>query len=113
MIPPRAGSRSGWFVESGPVEEVLKASKHPYTQALLSVLPESPERVVLTGGPPDPTRIPGGCRFHARCQVPASGKAASEGADGGCRPELLQVLPAVPEAQAVCYFAERSVPTSA
>lgn len=103
MIPPRAGSQSGWFVESGPVEEVLKAPKHPYTQALLSVLPESP----------DPTRIPGGCRFHARFQVPASGKAASEGADGRCSSELLQVLPAVPEAQAACYFAKRSVPTSA
>ncbi|GAA5767960.1 oligopeptide/dipeptide ABC transporter ATP-binding protein [Streptosporangium roseum] len=92
---------------------MLKAPKHPHTQALLSVLPESPERVVLTGEPPDPTRIPGGCRFHARCQVPASGKAASEGADGRCSSELLQVPPAVPEAQAACYFAKRSVPTSA
>ncbi|MEU7899287.1 ABC transporter ATP-binding protein [Nonomuraea sp. NPDC049152] len=103
----------GRIVESGPVEEVLKAPKHPYTQALLSVLPESPERVVLTGEPPDPTRIPGGCRFHARCQVLASGEAASAGVDGRCRSELLQVLPAVPEAQAACYFANRSVPTSA
>ncbi|MFE3455355.1 ABC transporter ATP-binding protein [Nonomuraea sp. NPDC059194] len=103
----------GRIVESGPVEEVLKEPKHPYTQALLSVLPESPERVVLTGEPPDPTRIPGGCRFHARCQVLASGQAASAGVDDKCRSELLQVLPAVPEAQAACYFANRPVPTSA
>ncbi|MFD1930819.1 MULTISPECIES: ABC transporter ATP-binding protein [Nonomuraea] len=100
----------GRIVESGPVEEVLKAPKHPYTQALLSVLPESPERVVLTGEPPDPTRIPGGCRFHARCQVLASGAAASAGVDGLCRSEPLQVLPAVAEAQAACYFANRSIP---
>ncbi|MEU4324699.1 ABC transporter ATP-binding protein [Nonomuraea dietziae] len=96
----------GRIVESGPVEEVLKEPKHPYTQALLSVLPESPERVVLSGEPPDPTRIPGGCRFHARCQVLASGAAALAGVDSRCRSELLEVLPAVPEAQAACYYAD-------
>jgi peptide/nickel transport system ATP-binding protein len=71
----------------------------------MSVLPESPERVVLTGEPPDPTRIPGGCRFHARCQVLASGKAAEAGVDAKCRSELLDILPAVPEAQAACHYA--------
>src|SRR6185503_21305243 len=54
----------GRIVESGPTEDVLTNPQHPYTQALLSVLPESPERIVLTGEPPDPTRIPTGCRFH-------------------------------------------------
>ncbi|MGW3351518.1 ABC transporter ATP-binding protein [Nonomuraea rubra] len=98
----------GRIVESGPVEQVLTAPRHPYTQALMSVLPESPERVVLTGEPPDPTRIPGGCRFHARCQVLASGKAAEAGVDGRCRTELLDILPAVPEAQAACYYAEKT-----
>ncbi|MBF8192998.1 ABC transporter ATP-binding protein [Nonomuraea sp. K274] len=95
----------GRIVESGPVEQVLTAPRHPYTQALMSVLPESPERVVLTGEPPDPTRIPGGCRFHARCQVLASGKAAEAGVDGKCRGELLDILPAVPEAQTACHYA--------
>ncbi|SDL36240.1 peptide/nickel transport system ATP-binding protein [Nonomuraea maritima] len=96
----------GRIVESGPVEQVLTAPRHPYTQALLSVLPESPERVVLSGEPPDPTRIPGGCRFHARCQVLASGKAAEVGVDAKCRSELLDILPAVPGAQAACHYAE-------
>ncbi|MEW1838661.1 ABC transporter ATP-binding protein [Nonomuraea angiospora] len=96
----------GRIVESGPVEQVLTAPRHPYTQALMSVLPESPERVVLTGEPPDPTRIPGGCRFHARCQVLASGKAAEAGVDARCRSELLDILPAVPVAQAACYYAD-------
>jgi oligopeptide/dipeptide ABC transporter ATP-binding protein len=95
----------GRIVESGPVEQVLTAPRHPYTQALLSVLPESPERVVLTGEPPDPTRIPGGCRFHARCQVLASGKAAEAGVDAKCRSELLDILPATAEAQAACHYA--------
>ncbi|MGW6495607.1 ABC transporter ATP-binding protein [Nonomuraea angiospora] len=96
----------GRIVESGPVEQVLTAPRHPYTQALMSVLPESPERVVLTGEPPDPTRIPGGCRFHARCQVLASGKAAEAGVDARCRSELLDILPAVPVAQAACHYAD-------
>ncbi|MFI7452233.1 ABC transporter ATP-binding protein [Nonomuraea sp. NPDC049714] len=96
----------GRIVESGPVEQVLTAPRHPYTQALLSVLPESPERVVLTGEPPDPTRIPGGCRFHARCQVLASGKAAEAGVDARCRGDLLDILPASPLSQAACHYAD-------
>ena len=96
----------GRIVESGPVEQVLTAPSHPYTQALLSVLPESPEQVVLTGEPPDPTRIPGGCRFHARCQILASGKADEAGVADRCRSELLPVLPSVETAQAACHYAE-------
>ncbi|GAA3530967.1 ABC transporter ATP-binding protein [Nonomuraea rosea] len=96
----------GRIVESGPVEQVLTAPRHPYTQALMSVLPESPERVVLTGEPPDPTRIPGGCRFHARCQVLASGRAAEAGVADRCKSQPLNVLPAVPDAQAACHYAD-------
>ncbi|MFD0804104.1 ABC transporter ATP-binding protein, partial [Streptomonospora algeriensis] len=61
----------GRVVETGTVEEVLAAPRHPYTRALLSVLPESGagEQQILAGEPPDPARIPGGCRFHARCPV--------------------------------------------
>jgi len=94
----------GRIVESGTVEQVLTAPRHPYTQALLSVLPESPERVVLAGEAPDPTRIPGGCRFHTRCQVLASGKAAEAGVADSCGSQPLPVLPASPEAQAACHF---------
>ncbi|MBB5075354.1 ABC transporter ATP-binding protein [Nonomuraea endophytica] len=95
----------GRIVESGPVEQVLTAPRHPYTQALMSVLPESPERVILTGEPPDPTRIPGGCRFHARCQVLASGRAEEAGVAARCRTEPLEILPAVPTAQEACHYA--------
>ncbi|MFF6790276.1 ABC transporter ATP-binding protein [Streptomyces filamentosus] len=81
----------GRVVETGPVESVLTAPRHPYTRALLSVLPESEAApVVLSGEPPDPARVPGGCRFHARCQVLASGEAAQV-ADR-CRTEPLPVL---------------------
>ena len=59
----------GRIVEVGPTEEVLRDPQHPYTRALLSVVPEITrmEPIVLQGEPPDPTRIPSGCRFHPRC----------------------------------------------
>lgn len=51
-------------VECGSTDEVLESPRHPYTQALLSAVPEIErlEPVVLTGEIPDPSRIPGGCR---------------------------------------------------
>ncbi|MFI6288759.1 ABC transporter ATP-binding protein [Streptomyces sp. NPDC051018] len=83
----------GRIVESGPVESVLTAPRHPYTQALLSVLPESgTPPVVLSGEPPDPTRIPGGCRFHERCQALASGEADRAGVAESCRTRAMEVL---------------------
>ena len=61
----------GKIVEVGPTEEVLSRPKHPYTEALLSVVPEAgrPQRIILTGEAPDPTRIPEGCRFNPRCPL--------------------------------------------
>ncbi|MFE9041363.1 ABC transporter ATP-binding protein [Streptomyces sp. NPDC007818] len=95
----------GRVVETGPVESVLTAPRHPYTRALLSVLPESSAPpVVLTGEPPDPARIPGGCRFHARCHVLASGEAAPFAER--CRTESLPVLRAgVGERAVACHWA--------
>jgi len=62
----------GVIVEIGPAEVVLNKPYHPYTQALLSVIPsprstDRPKRIVLEGDPPDPIDLPGGCRFHPRC----------------------------------------------
>ncbi|MGW2230326.1 ABC transporter ATP-binding protein [Streptomyces formicae] len=96
----------GRIVETGTVEEVLTAPQHPYTQALLSVLPEAPgDPVVLTGEPPDPSRIPGGCRFHARCQVLFSGEAERVGVADRCRGEDLPVLSGGGETQVACHWA--------
>lgn len=96
----------GRVVETGTVEEVLTSPRHPYTQALLSVLPEAPgEPVVLTGEPPDPTRVPGGCRFHARCQVLASGEAERAGVAHSCRTQDLPLLSSGRTAQAACHWA--------
>ncbi|MFE4610303.1 oligopeptide/dipeptide ABC transporter ATP-binding protein [Streptomyces niveus] len=96
----------GRIVETGPVEQVLTSPQHPYTQALLSVLPESgAETVVLAGEPPDPSRIPGGCRFHARCQILASGEAERSGVASKCRTEALPVLTGGDTTQVACHWA--------
>jgi oligopeptide/dipeptide ABC transporter ATP-binding protein len=86
----------GRIIEVGPTEEILSAPQHPYTKALLSVVPEMQglEPIVLTGETPDPTRIPAGCRFHTRCPALADGTAAAAGVDRQCRTVELPVLTA-------------------
>ncbi len=76
----------GRIVEVGPAEAVLAEPQHPYTRALLSVVPEADrmEQQVLEGETPDPAAIPPGCRFHPRCPVVASGEAARVGILGSC-----------------------------
>jgi peptide/nickel transport system ATP-binding protein len=95
----------GRVVETGPAEKVLTAPEHPYTQALLSVLPNGGRPVALHGDPPDPTRIPAGCRFHVRCQVLASGAADGAGVADACRDADLPVLDGGTASQVACHVA--------
>jgi oligopeptide/dipeptide ABC transporter ATP-binding protein len=62
----------GRIVELGPTVEVLSQPRHPYTRALLSVMPapnprRRRQRVILRGEIPNPVDLPPGCRFHPRC----------------------------------------------
>ena len=62
----------GRIVEIGPTSAVLHDPQHPYTQALLSVIPvpnprQRRKRVILEGETPNPIDLPSGCRFHPRC----------------------------------------------
>jgi peptide/nickel transport system ATP-binding protein len=86
----------GRIVDAGPTEEVLLAPRHPYTRALLSVVPEVAhvEPQILSGEAPDPTRIPSGCRFHPRCPLVASGEAERLGILERCRGEDPVEIPA-------------------
>jgi len=64
----------GRIVEIGTMTDVLKNPQHPYTQALLSVIPvPNPrlrkKRIILQGETPNPIDLPSGCRFHPRCPV--------------------------------------------
>jgi oligopeptide transport system ATP-binding protein len=62
----------GRVVELGPAQQVLEAPLHPYTQALVSAVPEidpaeRKARIILAGDPPNPEHVPPGCAFHPRC----------------------------------------------
>jgi peptide/nickel transport system ATP-binding protein len=62
----------GRIVERGTMEEVLRAPKHPYTQALLAAVPKieaggAREVIRLEGELPSPVNPPPGCHFHPRC----------------------------------------------
>jgi oligopeptide/dipeptide ABC transporter ATP-binding protein len=62
----------GKIVESGSVDAIFYAPKHPYTQALLHSIhrlgQDSDERLqAIEGAVPDPYSMPGGCPFHPRC----------------------------------------------
>jgi oligopeptide/dipeptide ABC transporter ATP-binding protein len=64
----------GRIVEEGPAREIVENGQHPYTRALLSVVPrrdprDRPEQQILRGETPDAVRIPHGCRFHPRCPL--------------------------------------------
>ncbi len=62
----------GRIVERGVIDEVIGQPKHPYTQALLSSVPQikpNPDRQIihLKGDLPSPATPPSGCHFHPRC----------------------------------------------
>jgi len=64
----------GRIVESGEAKAICRAPKHPYTQALLSAVPQvdpdsKRQRIVLVGDVPSPIHPPAGCPFHPRCPV--------------------------------------------
>ena len=62
---------AGKIVEEGPIDEVLKEPRHPYTKALLASVIDIESREwpqAITGQPPDLRKPPPGCRFAPRCR---------------------------------------------
>jgi len=62
----------GKIVEKGSTSEIISNPLHPYTKALISVIPipdpkVKRKKIILKGNPPNPADIPSGCRFHPRC----------------------------------------------
>ena len=64
----------GRIVEEGPARDVVDNPQHPYTRALISVVPrrdpnDKHREQILQGETPNPVDIPAGCRFHPRCPI--------------------------------------------
>jgi len=90
----------GRIVEYGPARDVISDPRHPYTKALLSVVPDRDPRrrtraQILSGETPNPVAIPAGCRFRPRCPIaedrcadidPQLGPPAGKGRDLGLQP---------------------------
>jgi peptide/nickel transport system ATP-binding protein len=96
----------GKMVELGTAEEVISNPRHPYTQALVSVipLPEPQKRtgqVILKGETPSPLYIPTGCRFHPRCW-----KCQQLGNPEICRTQEPSLV-AAGEQLVACHFADK------
>jgi peptide/nickel transport system ATP-binding protein len=90
----------GQIVESAPKEELYQRPLHPYTEALMSAVPQpdprvKKQRIVLKGELPSPENPPAGCYFHPRCRY----------AQDICRTDAPALREIRPGHTARCHFA--------
>ena len=82
----------GSIVEKGPVNEILKNPKHPYTKGLLQALPDinnlDEPLTPIPGNIPSPLDRPTGCVFRTRCPNPCDNCR-----DGNTEMGLIEVKP--------------------
>ena len=106
----------GKVMELGTAGEVIGDPRHPYTRALVSVMPtpEPPQpglrarRVILAGETPDAAHIPTGCRFHPRCPL-----AEQAGIMARCRTEEPPLIDLGGGRASACWLAESGKPLPA
>ena len=93
----------GRIVEQGPAKSVVRNPQHPYTKALLSVVPKRDPRErfapqILQGETPNPVDVPEGCRFQPRCPVAVDACLRED-------PALRAIAGTAPGHQAACILA--------
>jgi peptide/nickel transport system ATP-binding protein len=93
----------GHIVEAGPTEAVLQEPKHPYTQLLLSAVPDpraplSVDAETAKTEPPKVVNPKPGCRFRDRCPV----------AEAICHDKTPALLELAPNHEAACHVAQRA-----
>jgi oligopeptide/dipeptide ABC transporter ATP-binding protein len=98
----------GRIVESGPADEIIQRPRHPYTKALVSVIPipdptARRAQVILAGETPSPSAIPAGCRFHPRCPL-----RERLGHPEVCERVEPQLEPPAAPHRAACHFPEEA-----
>jgi oligopeptide/dipeptide ABC transporter ATP-binding protein len=106
----------GKIMELGTSQEVINDPRHPYTRALVSVMPtpEPPQpgrrarRVILAGETPDAVNIPPGCRFHPRCPL-----AEQAGIMARCRTDEPPLIDLGGGRSSACWLAESGKPLPA
>ena len=92
----------GTIVEIGPARAIISTPRHPYTQALVSAVPDpdpasNKSRIVLEGEPPSPAAPPPGCPFAPRCFHPLR--------DARCSAER-PVLRTLGDREVACHYAD-------
>ena len=88
---------AGRVVEIGPVADVVRAARHPYTEGLMGAIPtldhEVPRLTQIEGVMPRLDEIPAGCAFHPRCGY----------TEALCRAERPELMPTDGASQAACW----------
>lgn len=74
---------AGRIVEEGTARELIRAPRHPYTQALLrsrahGAMDKGQRLVTIAGSPPDLSKLPPGCAFAERCSLAEAGCQAQQ-----------------------------------
>jgi oligopeptide transport system ATP-binding protein len=96
---------AGQIVERGPVGDIFKDTRHPYTLGLLSSLPRLDQKnqklYSITGSPPDMTDPPSGCSFSPRCPYVLDKCYTDD-------PSLLPVVEGHPEHVTACWVDVRT-----
>jgi oligopeptide transport system ATP-binding protein len=99
---------AGKIVERGTVDDVFTNAAHPYTDGLMSSVPQVEAKggrlVPIAGQPPNLAAIPSGCPFHPRCSRRRLGAAAAPGRE--CATDVPPLRLVVPGREAACHYSE-------